>query len=388
MKKALLLVPTAVLLAGGALAWVLWRPSPEAPWKTVAVQRQDLEQLVTATGSLEAVVSVEVGTQVSGIVSEILVDFNDRVEAGQVVARIDRALLEADVRTAEAGLMQARAEAERAGLALQRTRSLHEHQAATDEELEAAIADADVAAATRSTREVALERARRNLSYATITSPITGTVVSRAVDVGQTVNAGLQAPTLFEIAQDLSRMQILAAVDEADIGEVAARQPARFTVQAYGDAHFEGSVRQVRLEPKVSENVVTYTVVIDVDNPDGRLLPGMTATVDIVTAQAEDVLCVPPSALRFQADREASAASESRSRLWVRGEQGLQPIPVEVGLVGDGCTQVTGEGLDEGTEVVTGSNQAGAKPAANASSSPFQQGGAGGGRRMGPPGGL
>ncbi len=388
MKKVLLLVPAVVLLAGGALAWWLWRPSQEPPWKTVAVQRMDLEQVVTATGSLEAVVSVAVGTQVSGIVSEILVDFNDRVEAGQVVARIDRALLEADVRTAEAGLAQARAEAERAALALRRIRSLHEHQAATDEELEEATADADVAVAAQSTREVALERARRNLGYATITSPITGTVVSRAVDVGQTVNAGLQAPILFEIAQDLSRMQILAAVDEADIGEVAAGQSARFTVQAYGDARFEGSVRQVRLEPKVAENVVTYTVVIDVDNPDGRLLPGMTATVDIVTARAEDVLCVPPSALRFQASRGAPGAAEAGSRVWVAREQGLEPIVVKVGLVGDGCTQVTGEGLDEGTQVVTGANQVGSKPAANASSSPFQQGGAGGGRRMGPPGGL
>jgi HlyD family secretion protein len=387
MRISMIAVPLILLAAGGVAGWFWLGSDPPVSWKTTQVQRHDLEQVVTATGSLGAVVSVEVGTQVSGIVNEILVDFNDRVEAGQVVARIDRSLLDADVRTARAGLAQARAEAERADLALMRIQSLHEHQAATDEEMEVALSEAAVASATRTTKEVALDRAERNLSYATITSPITGTVISRAVDVGQTVNAGMSTPTLFEIAQDLTRMQILAAVDEADIGAVAKGQTARFTVQAWGDQVFAGSVRQVRLEPSVSDNVVTYTVVIDVDNPDERLLPGMTATVDIVTSRAEGVLCVPAAALRFQPSTEAAVGPGAGSRVWTPSDKDPRAISVEVGLVGDDCTQVTGEGLVEGMLVVTGAvSQSQAAPSGAAS--PFQQTRSSGGQPPGPPGGL
>jgi HlyD family secretion protein len=384
-------IPIAGLLvlalsAASVASWFLFRPDAAASYRTSEVRKEDLSQVVTATGSLEAVVSVEVGTQVSGKISEILVDFNDHVEAGQVVARIDPSLLEADVRSSQAGVTLASAQEKLARQALDRTTALHARQAATDQELESALAQSRVADAQRVAQDVGLERARRNLSYATIVSPTTGTVVSRAVEVGQTVNAGLSAPKLFEVAQDLAKMQILASVDEADIGLVKAGQSARFTVQAWGDRTFDGMVRQVRLEPAVADNVVTYTVVVDVNNEDGTLLPGMTATADIVVAEAPSALCVPAAALRFKPPAEVDTTIRG-NKLWTPDGDGLRALPVEVGLVGDDCTQVTGPEVVEGLLVATGTSQVETKDAAGAAAaSPFQKTSQGRDHPPGPPG--
>ena len=385
VKPRALAVTAGLVLAAGGLGWWWWRggAEPAPAWRLSAVERGDVRATVSSTGTLQAVTTVEVGTQISGVVEELLADYNDAVEAGQVLARIDTSILAADVEAAQAAVNLRVAERDQAKLDLGRTERLAEQGAVSPEEREQAQTALAMAEATLSSARVSLSRARRNLGYATITAPITGTVVERDVEVGQTVNAGMTAPRLFLLAGDLSTMQILASVDEADIGRIAEGQAVEFTVAAYPSDHFAGSVRQVRLQSTTAENVVTYTVVIDVPNPDGRLLPGMTATVDFVVSEATDVLCVAGAALRFTpepariaggAEPEAAKAEgrgerpgggsgrrggDGKGKLWVAGPDGLvSPIEVETGLAGSTCTELRGEGVTEGMEVVSGVERA------------------------------
>lgn len=381
-KRLALLALVALTVAAGA-RWAT-ASAPKASFRTAEVVRGDVRETVTATGTLEAVTTVEIGTQVSGVIQELLVDYNDEVVAGQVIARIDPTLLEADVLSAEATLAQRRAEARRAAADLARTRRLHDADAATPMELETAEAAAVTAGAQARAAEVALERARRNRDYAVITSPIDGTVLVRDVEVGQTVNAGMSAPRLYLVAGDLSRMRILVDVDEADIGRLAPGQPVRFTVQAWPDRSFEGTVDEVRLQSVVTENVVTYTVVVDVENPDGKLLPGMTATVDFVVAEVRDTLLVPNAALRFGPEGLKPAARGGWGTLWVQAEGGLRDIPVAVGLTDGRSTAVEGEGLVEGMHVVTGAASTGS--GREGTTNPFQPTSSRRGGR--PPGGF
>ncbi|MCK6528618.1 efflux RND transporter periplasmic adaptor subunit [Myxococcota bacterium] len=372
---------------------------PEGPsWRTGTVERGDLKSVVSATGTLEAVTTVEVGTQVSGIISEILVDFNDLVKKGQVIARIDEALLRIDVEGARARLAQAEAERDLAVVEHRRIATLRESDSATERELETARSAAAVAEAVALAARTSYDRARKNLAYATIAAPIDGTVVERAVDVGQTVNAGFSAPRLFTIAGDLSRMRILAAVDEADIGRIREGQEVDFNVQAWPDDTFHGTVRQVRLQSALQENVVTYTAVVDVANDDGRLLPGMTATVEFVAARARDVLSVPGAALRFRPPGAGDAGAgrpgrpgggEGRARrgegrrggaeagggpkrgtVHLLGQGGdLVPVEVELGLEGEDRVEVRANALAEGAEVAIGTWSGGP---GGGGSSPFQ----------------
>lgn len=300
MKRWLILV--AILAAAGAAVWFLTRGDDRGgeTYRLVEVARGDVEEVVTSTGTLDAVTKVQVGTQVSGLIATIGADFNDRVTAGQVIAVIDTTLLASEVRSARANVARAEAERNDAQRELARTQELFREQLVSQTDLDKAVYTAESSAASLVSARVGLDRASNNLKYATIRAPISGTVVERNVDVGQTVAANFSAPQLFLIAEDLARMQILAAVDESDIGKIVEGQSARFTVQAHDDEQFQGQVRQVRLQSTVSENVVNYTVVVDVDNTDGRLLPGMTATVDFVVSRAEDVLTVPNAALRFK----------------------------------------------------------------------------------------
>ena len=303
MKVRTIVAASALLaLAAGGAWWGLSRQAAPLGWRTVPLARQDVRATVSATGTLAAVTTVEVGTQVSGTVQALLADFNDQVTAGQVIARIDTSLLSADVASARATLSVRQAEQSQADQDLARIQGLHAQGAVSQQELEDAGTQAVVAKAQAQAARVALDRASRNLGYATITSPVDGTVIERDVDVGQTVNAGMTAPKLFLIAGDLARMQILASVDESDIGRIHEAQEVDFTVQAFPRDTFHGTVRQVRLQSAINENVVTYTVVVDVDNSDGRLLPGMTATVDFVVGSASQVLCAPNAALRFRPD--------------------------------------------------------------------------------------
>ena len=302
-RRTALGVGLVTLLVVAAGAW--WRGQPAqspAAWRTAPLTQGDVQKVVSATGALAADPTVDVGTQVSGIVAELLVDFNDVVVKGQVLARIDPSLLDADVAAAQARRAEAVAQRERLALARARMRALAASGAVTTGELEAAEADHAVAVAQARAAQVTLDRARRNQRYATIRAPIDGTILKRAVSLGQTVNAGFSAPTLFQLAGDLSRMTILVNVDESDIGMVKPEQSVRFTVQAWPERTFEGTVRAVRLESKIDQSVVTYTAVVDAANTDSALFPGMTATVEFIVAEAKDVLCAPNAALRFTPD--------------------------------------------------------------------------------------
>lgn len=402
MKLRTLVLPALLGFAacGGGAWWLLHREAPVS-FRTSPLTTTDVRKLVTATGALRAEVMVDVGTQVSGLIAELLADFNQPVKRGDLLAKLDTALLEADVASARARRAEADATARRKRLEFDRVKALRAQDAATDQEMEVAKADADVAAAQLQSADVTLKRAVRNLDYATIRSPIDGIVVKRAVEVGQTVNAGFSAPTLFTLAGDLSRMQILVRVDESDIGQLAEGGSVEFTVQSFPERTFTGTVRQVRLESVLDQSVVTYTVVVDVKNDDKVLLPGMTATVSFVVAEAKGVTCAPNAALRYRPDDTVAIAApatpegkaeggkgEGRnggkgrgkgpSTLYVVDGVGLRGITVKTGIRGTECTEVTGEGLSDGLEVVIGMERG-----ETAGGSPLSAQGSSGGRRPG-----
>ena len=319
MKKIVLLL--AVLVLTGATVWFFNRNGNEvvSPYRFVILEQGDLEAVVSSTGTLDAVTTVQVGTQVSGIISHIFVDFNDTVRKGQIVARIDTTLLVSSVEDGQANIERNQAQLRQAEREFKRIKGLYDRKFVTEVEFNRAQYDLDIANASAKSAEINLERARRNLGYATIYAPISGTVIERNVDVGQTVAASFSAPQLFLIADDLSHMEILASVDESDIGLIKEGQTTRFTVQAYPDETFTGMVRQVRLQSTMQENVVNYTVVIDVENEDRTLLPGMTATADFLIETAQDVMKVQNAALRFR-PTEAMMA-EVRQRMQSQREQ-------------------------------------------------------------------
>jgi HlyD family secretion protein len=315
MKKRPLIIAVAALLAVAAGIWI-WRQgaAEEAPvYRFASITRGDLEAAVSATGTLSAVTTVQVGTQVSGKVVGTFADFNDEVKKGQLIARIDPTLLQQAVRDAQAGLERNQAEIEQSQREYERNEQLFQRKVLTEIEFNNAKYALAVARANVKSAQVTLDRARQNLSYTSIYAPIDGIVVERNVDIGQTVTASMSTPQIFLIANDLAQMQILASVDESDIGAIKPDQPVRFTVQAYPDQRFNGTVKQVRLQSKTTENVVNYTVVVSVGNPDGRLLPGMTATLEFLTGSASDVLLAPNAALRFRPTDEMRA--EVRERL-------------------------------------------------------------------------
>ena len=301
-----------IVLTAGALGLWIYRNAEahEAPsYRFASVTRGNLESTVSATGALSAVTTVQVGTQVSGQVSQLLADFNDRVKKGQLLARIDPTLAQQAVLDAQAGVVRAQADLDRSKAEYDRNKVLYDQKVLTATEFTTAQYNYTVAQASVKSAQVALDRARKNLSYTEIYAPIDGVVVQRNVDVGQTVAASLSAPQLFLIANDLSQMQILANVDESDIGQIHEGQTVRFTVQAYPNQTFDGTVRQVRLQSATTENVVNYTVVVTVANPKGNLLPGMTATVEFLTGSADNALIVPNAALRFRPTPEMMAAA-------------------------------------------------------------------------------
>jgi HlyD family secretion protein len=311
--KRWIIIAAVIAVAGAAAAYVTTRSDADAPsFRFVAVERGTIDAVVTATGTLSAVTTVQVGTQVSGLIDELLVDFNDRVEKGQVIARLDTTLLESNLRDVEASVERSQAELRQAERDLDRITSLYNQGISAVADFHKAQYTYDLARASVKSSEASLERARRNLAFATITAPVSGIVVERAVDVGQTVAASMSTPRLFTIANDLSEMQILSAVDESDIGQIKEGQAVRFTVKTYPERTFNATVRQVRLQSTTDQNIVNYTVVIAVRNPDGKLLPGMTATVEFVVASVADVLKVANAVLRFRPPDALLAEARAR----------------------------------------------------------------------------
>lgn len=268
------------------------------------IKRGNIENIVSSTGTLSAVRTVEVGSQVSGIIDEIHVDYNSVVKQGQVLAVLDKTLFQVSVKDARAGVLRAKAKLAQAQAELKRNKPLYEKGHLSESEYLVYTTNAETARADVDNAEASLKRANTNLEYTTIRSPINGTVIERTVDEGQTIAASFQAPKLFLIAQDLTQMQIETNVDESDIGQIKKNMDVTFTVQSYPDKTFKGAVRQIRLQPTTIQNVVNYTVVVDAGNDNGLLLPGMTATVDFVIERKMDVLTVSNSALNFKPTME------------------------------------------------------------------------------------
>ncbi|MCB5206470.1 efflux RND transporter periplasmic adaptor subunit [Methylovorus mays] len=276
------------------------QPKPDELYRFKEVTQGDVEQSVSANGTLNPVTLVNVGTQVSGRISKLYVDFNDKVEKGQILLELDDALFSAQIAQSEGNVRNAQASLELAKANEARIRSLFQQEYVSRQELDQAVQALKSAQANLYTIQAQLRRDQTNLGYSIIRSPVSGVVVDRAVDVGQTVAASLQTPTLITIAQDLSKMQINTSFAEADIGNIKEGQAAKFAVDAFPNRNFEGVVKQLRLNPTTTSNVVTYNVVISVDNPDQTLLPGMTAYVNIGVAKHDNVMLVPNAALRYK----------------------------------------------------------------------------------------
>ncbi len=293
---------TIGLVAVAAVAVIFWTRNSKTKaesFQFAKIDRGDVLVAISATGTLNAVTTVQVGTQVSGTIAKLYADFNSQVKQGQLLAQLDPTFLKASLNEQKANVDRATAQLNEAKRNSSRTKEMFERQLVAQIDLDAATTSLETAEASLKQAQSARERAEVNLNYATILAPISGVVISRNVDVGQTVAASLSAPTLFTIANDLSKMQVTASVDEADIGQVKTGQKVTFRVDSYADRQFEGVISQVRLQPVVTQNVVTYNVIIDVNNPEQKLMPGMTATCSIEVALAKDVLRVPLSALRF-----------------------------------------------------------------------------------------
>ncbi len=399
----IIIIASILVIAGLAVAFYLNNKETKTlQLKTAKADIGDIEVYVTTTGTLNPVTLVQVGTQVTGTIAKIYVDFNDVVKKGQILAQIDSTFLSAQVRDAEAQVERAKAQVNQTKRDLDRIKELYAKNLVSQADYDQALTNYEVALAQLKSAEAQLERARVNLKYSTIYSPIDGIVISRNVDVGQTVAASLQAPTLFTIANDLRKMRVEANVDESDIGKVKPGQTVFFTVDAYPDETFVGKVSQVRLQPINIQNVINYTVIIDVENKDLKLRPGMTANVRILIDKRENVLRIPNQALRFRPDPEdkrfAKAMQEMQKRreefakrreqegggtreggfgffqnpggggrpsgfgpggnraiIWVLDEnKNPKPVFARLGITDGNYTEVIGGNLKEGDEIITG----------------------------------
>ena len=300
MKKGIYITLGIVAVAAVSAFFLIRKESTmEIQWETKTIDRGDIVIEVTASGTIEAVTKVEVGTQVSGKIDEIFVDYNSKVKKGQVIARLDTTTLAAQVFDARANVNRMQIQVRQAERDFKRTKELFEQNVVAQIDYDNALDTYETAQSNLMSAQAQLNRALINLRYATITSPIDGVVISKSVEVGQTVAASFNSPTLFTIVNDLTKMEVQANVDEADIGQVKEGQEVSFTVDAYLDETFSGTVRQIRMEPVVVSNVVNYIVIIDVPNPDLKLMPGMTANLSIVVDKRENVLRVPSRALSF-----------------------------------------------------------------------------------------
>ncbi len=354
----------AVALLGALAWWTLRMERTEQRYQTAAVRIGDVTQTVSANGTLNPVVLVNVGTQVSGTVKKLHADFNDRVKAGQVLLELDPALLQAQVKQDEANLASTRAALKLAQANDARSRTLFAQEFISKQDLETAAQALESAKAQVEQARAMLAKDRTNLANSVIRSPVSGVVVNRTVDVGQTVAASFQTPTLFQIAQDLRKMQIDSSFAEADIGSIKVGQTVIFAVDAFPNRSFSARVRQVRLNATVQQNVVTYDVVVAVENPDETLKPGMTAYVNVIVAQRKGVLRVPNAALRFRPEAGAEGAARRRppeekadasnATLYALADSRLVPKSIRIGISDGRYTEVVSGDLKDGDQVVTG----------------------------------
>jgi len=421
--KNKLIIAGVVLVVLGAAAYYIWGrdEAPKFEWRTSAVDKGDLQVVVTATGTVNAVTTVLVGTQVSGTISKINVDFNSMVKKGEVIAELDKTYLLAALEDSRANYAKMKALLNQSTRDFNRTKQLFSETVLAQSDYDAGLANFESAQTNLRSAQTQVSRAEINLQYATIKAPINGVVISRSIDIGQTVASSFNTPTLYTIANDLTKMQVLANVDEADIGEVKLGQEVAFTVDAYQEDTFKGTVSQIRLQPTVLQSVVTYTVIVDVPNADLKLMPGMTASITINIAGRKNVLMVPKSAVKFKPPREyfqylrkerkrGGADSSGRGgyggrrkknaavpaddfikpgthgRLWIKQGENIKPVKVVFGFSDDSNVEVSGDDIHRGDEVILGAI-AQKKDKQPAAQNPFapqtggQRGGGGGGRR-------
>ncbi|SHF53588.1 HlyD family secretion protein [Bacteroides faecichinchillae] len=367
-KKIILIAVAVVVVVGGGIWFFTGSPAKhKVTYATANVSKGDISNSVTATGTIEPVTEVEVGTQVSGIIDKIYVDYNSVVTKGQLIAEMDRITLQSELASQKATYDGAKAEYEYQQKNYERSKGLHDKSLISDTDFEQALYNFQKAKSSYDSSKASLAKAERNLSYATITSPIDGVVISRDVEEGQTVASGFETPTLFTIAADLTQMQVVADIDEADIGGIEEGQRASFTVDAYPNDTFNGVVTQIRLgdasssssnTSSSSSTVVTYEVVISAPNPDLKLKPRLTANVTIYILDKKDVLSVPNRALRFTPEEPLIGKNdivkdcEGEHKLWTREGNTFTAHSVEIGISNGISTEII-SGIAEGTNVVT-----------------------------------
>ncbi len=398
-KISIIVLMAAALITGAVVSLSLMKRKPVYTFETVSVSKGTITNTVTATGTIEAITTVEVGTQVSGIIEHVYVDFNDNVKQGQVLAKLDETSLRAQVEQSQATVDQAQAQLNFQEAAFIRLKALFEKNLIAQADYDQALFNFENSRASLSNARSALARARVNLAYATIYSPIDGVVLNRAIEEGQTVAASFNTPEMFTIVNDLTQMEVQTSVDEADIGRVKQGQRVEFTVDAYPDLKFEGSVSQVRLQPVTTNNVVTYVVILNAPNPEKKLMPGMTASATVFIEEKHNTLVVPGKSLRFTPDAaflselmaqdhsmenksdsheipsaatpegmqnsvdptghsdnalpESSGNKASAAKmLWIKsGKEMIHPVPVTIGIENGSNVEILG-GLNEGDEVV------------------------------------
>ena len=364
-----------IMIVGGVWAYQTWhKPDDSQRYRTQTLSRGDLSQSVTATGTLNPVRVVSVGTQVSGIVKKLYVDFNDEVKQGQILLELDPDLLNAKLQQSQASLNSAKAKLSLAQSKTQRLRGLFKQGYLSQQELDEAETDLAANLAQYAQIQAQVQSDKVNLENTIIRSPVSGVVINREIDEGQTVAASFQTPTLIKIAQDLSKMQINANFSEADLGKLKEGQAATFRVDAFAQRQFDGQIRQIRLNPTTQQNVVTYDVVINVDNPDLALLPGMTAYVDIILEQRNEALLLPNAALRFKPEvsndkntaanndknkpRKGTGENRGMAKVYILELGKPKEIKVKVGISNGKFTEVLSNELKEGNAVIVNDSQA------------------------------
>ena len=372
LKKIIIAIVLLAAVVSGIWFFLLKTRHQTIKYKTAKVEVGSIESKISATGTVNAVVTVQVGSQVSGTIKELYVDFNSEVKKGQIIAVLDQKTFKAHRDQAKANLINAKANVEKANADVVDKKQKLDRLLKLSKEGLVSQSDRDSAEATYLSakaqvksaeaqveqQKAALELTEVNLEYTVIKSPVDGIVISRNVDIGQTVAASFQTPTLFTIAKDLTKMQVNTNVDEADIGTVKLGQDGRFTVDAFPESVFNGKVSQIRNAPIIVQNVVTYDVIIEVSNKNMELKPGMTANVSIVTARKDNVIKIPNAALRFKPQEQEyanhkSAKQERGSKVWLQGGQQIKPVSIKTGISDGNFTEIMEGEIKEGDEVIT-----------------------------------